>query len=56
MESFQQIKNVLTFLGFKKDKENPVKYSLIINSYNKPNIVVRSKNLKNSPFAILAKV
>jgi len=54
--SFQQIKNVLTFLGFKKDKENPVKYSLIINSYNKPNIVVRSKNLKNSPFAILAKV
>ena len=54
--TFEQTKNILNFLGYRKDKENPVRYSFLKNNYNKSNLVVRNKNIKNSPFAILAKV
>ena len=54
--TFQQTKNILNFLGYRKDKENPVRYLFLKNNFNKSNLVVRNKNIKNSPFAILAKV
>jgi len=54
--TFQQTKNILNFLGYRKDKENPVRYFFLKNNFNKSNLVARNKNIKNSPFAILAKV
>ncbi len=53
--TYEQIKNILFLLGFKKDKDNPAKYSLNNNFY-KTNLLARNKHIKNSPFSVLAKI
>tara|TARA_B100000686_G_scaffold345035_1_gene428811 strand:+ start:12173 stop:14665 length:2493 start_codon:yes stop_codon:yes gene_type:complete len=54
--SYEQIKNILNLLKFKKDKNNPAKYLLNHNVCYKTNLLGKNKHIKNSPFSVLAKI